>query len=308
VEGPLDVLQLHQGGIEHAIAAMGTALAPGQRQALQRTGARRLLVALDGDGPGRAASGALIAELRPMLVAAELELAVVVLPAGCDPDDLLRREGADAFRARLQRAEHWLGWELEQLLAPFRTAPEDLAVLQRCETAARKLLAVLPAGPLRRRAEHTLRQVLGAVPEAPVPAQEAEAGSKGATTSAIERAEWRALRLFIASPDSRPLLAGLLLQTPLHRRAMDVLLEVQRRLPQGAMEQGKDPLARVVRGLCGRLEPELGDLLQQLCRDGLEVQEMLGGNLEGEVMAVLDALEPVIYKTGIDHERKGGDI
>jgi DNA primase len=293
VEGPLDVLQLHQGGIEHAIAAMGTALAPGQRQALQRTGARRLLLALDGDGPGRAASGALISDLRPMLVAAELELAVVVLPAGSDPDDLLRREGADAFRARLQRAEHWLGWELEQLLAPFRQAPDDLGVLQRCETAGRKLLAVLPAGPLRRRAEHTLRQVLGAVPEAPVPAQEAETGSRVATTLAIERAEWRALRLFIASPDSRPLLAGLLLQTPLHRRAMEVLLEVQRRLPRDAGEPEHDPLARVVKGLCGRLEPELGGLLQQLCRDGLEVQQMLGGNLEGEVMAVLDVLEPV---------------
>ena len=109
----------------------------------------------------------------------------------------------------------------------------------------------------------------------------AEAGSRGATTSTIERAEWHALRLFIASPDSRPLLAGLRLQTPLHRRAMEVLLEGQRRLPQGAMEQGKDPLAWVVRGLGGRLEPELGDLLQQLCRDGLEAQEMLGGNWRG---------------------------
>lgn len=295
VEGPLDVLQLHQGGIDHAIAAMGTALAPGQRQALQRTGARRLLVALDGDGPGRAASGALISELRPMLVAAELELAVVVLPAGSDPDDLLRREGADAFRARLQRAEHWLGWELEQLLSPFRQAPDVLRVLQRCETAGRKLLAVLPAGPLRRRAEQTLRQVLGAAPEAPVPAPEAEAGSRVATTSAIERAEWRALRLFIASPDSRPLLAGLRLQTPLHRRAMEVLQEVQRRLPQEIGEQ-QDSLARAVRGLSARLEPELGDLLQQLCRDGLEVQEILGANLEGEVMAVLDVLEPVSTK------------
>jgi hypothetical protein len=74
---------------------------------------------------------------------------------------------------------------------------------------------------------------------------------------------------------------------------MEVLQEVQRRLPQGAMEQGKEPLAWVVRGLGGRLEPELGDLLQQLCRDGLEAQQMLGGNLEGEVMAVLDVLEPV---------------
>jgi hypothetical protein len=74
---------------------------------------------------------------------------------------------------------------------------------------------------------------------------------------------------------------------------MEVLQEVLRRLPQGAMEQGKEPLAWVVRGLGGRLEPELGDLLQQLCRDGLEAQQMLGGNLEGEVMAVLDVLKPV---------------
>jgi DNA primase len=217
---------------------------------------------------------------------------VVVLPAGSDPDDLLRREGADAFRARLQRAEHWLGWELEQLLAPFHQSPDDLAVLQRCETAARKLLAVLPAGPLRRRAEQTLRQVLGAVPEAPVPAPEAEAGGLVAAASAIERAEWRALRLFIASPNSRQLLAGLRFHTPLHRRAMEVLLEVQRRLPQKAGEPEHDPLVRVVRGLCGCLEPELADLLQQLCRDGLDAQQMLRGSLEGEVMAVLDVLEP----------------
>jgi hypothetical protein len=114
----------------------------------------------------------------------------------------------------------------------------------------------------------------------------AEAGSRGATTSAIERAEWRALRLFIASPDSRPLLAGLRLQTPLHRRAMEVLLEVLRRLPQEIGEQ-QDSLARAVRGLCGRLEPELGDLLQQLCRDGLEgsgdARRQFGGGGDGSV-------------------------
>jgi len=58
-------------------------------------------------------------------------------------------------------------------------------------------------------------------------------------------------------------------------------------------EPEHDPLVRVVRGLCGRLEPELADLLQQLCRDGLEVQQILGVSLEGEVMAVLDVLEPI---------------
>jgi hypothetical protein len=52
-------------------------------------------------------------------------------------------------------------------------------------------------------------------------------------------------------------------------------------------------MVRSIRALSERLEPELADLLRQLCCAGLEVQQMLGGNLEGEVMAVLDVLEPV---------------
>jgi DNA primase len=293
VEGPLDVIQLHQGGVPQAIAAMGTALAPGQRQALQRVGARRLMVAFDGDGPGNTATGTLIAELRPMLVAAELELAVVELPAGSDPDELLRSEGAEAFRARLGRAEHWLSWELQQLLAPFRQAPEDMAVLQRCETAGRKLLAVLPAGALRRRAEETLRRVLGEEPEAPVPAQDAEVEIVRAAGSVIERAEWRALRLFIGVPESRPMLAGLRFRTPAHKRAMEHLQEVQRRLPQEPVVAGRDPLAEILLALSSRMEPELADLVQRLCVSAQKAQESLGRNLEEEVMAVLDALEPV---------------
>jgi DNA primase len=295
VEGPLDAIQLHQGGFPQAIAAMGTVLTPGQRQALQRVGARRLLVAFDGDGPGRTATGTLIAELRPMLVAAELELAVVELPAGSDPDELLRSEGGELFRARLGRAEHWLTWELQQLLAPFRQAPEDMAVLQRCETAGRRLLAVLPTGALRRRAEETLRRVLGEAPEAPVPAQEvkAEAEIGRAAGSVIERAEWRALRLFIGVPESRPMLAGLRFQTPLHQRAMDYLQEVQRRLPQEPVVPGRDPLAEIFQALSSRMEPELADLVQRLCVSAQKAQDSIGRNLEEEVMAVLDVLEPV---------------
>jgi hypothetical protein len=57
-------------------------------------------------------------------------------------------------------------------------------------------------------------------------------------------------------------------------------------------------MVRSVRALSERLEPELADLLQQLCRDGLDAQQMLGGNLEGEVMAVLDVLEPVAKGEG----------
>jgi hypothetical protein len=137
--------------------------------------------------------------------------------------------------------------------------------------------------------------VLGEAPEAPVPAQEvkAEAEIGRAAGSVIERAEWRALRLFIGAPDSRPLLAGLRFQTSQHRRAMEHLQEVQRRLPQQPVVPGRDPLAEILLALSSRMEPELADLVQRLCVSAQKAQESLGRNLGEEVMAVLDVLEPV---------------
>jgi DNA primase len=297
VEGPLDVIQLHQGGFPQAIAAMGTALAPGQRQALQRCGLRRLVVAFDADAPGTAATGRLISELRPMLGAGAFELLVLALPTGRDPDDLLRSEGAEALRQRLASATHWLTWELEQLLAPCRQNPDDLAVLQRCEVASRKLLAVLPNGILRQRAEHTLRKALGAVPSVPAaePTQtehlaDQEHGS-GGSLSAIERAEWRALRLFLASPECRAMMAVIRYKKPLHQRAIDFLVEVDKRLPRS--NGPSDPLPDTIKDLTPRVEPELAQLLLDICREGLGARERLGRGLPEEVMAILDVLEPV---------------
>ncbi len=297
VEGPLDVIQLHQGGFHQAIAAMGTALAPGQRQALQRCGLRRLVVGFDADGPGKAATGKLISELRPMLGAGAFELLVLALPTGRDPDDLLRSEGAEALRQRLAAATHWLTWELEQLLAPCRQNPDDLAVLQRCEVASRKLLAVLPTGPLRQRAEHTLRKALGAVPLVPAvePANQGELvdleQGSGGSLSAIERAEWRALRLFLASPECRAMMAVIRYKKNLHQRAIEFLAEVEKRLPQSTGQS--DPLPETIKDLTPRVEPELAQLLLDICREGLGVRERLGQGLPEEVMAILDVLEPV---------------
>ena len=81
MEGPLDVIQLHQAGFSNAVAATGTALTLEQLQLLQRRGARRLLVVFDGDGAGRRATGKLIAGLRSAVIGSGLELAVVELPS-----------------------------------------------------------------------------------------------------------------------------------------------------------------------------------------------------------------------------------
>ena len=98
VEGPLDVIRLHQAGFSNAVAAMGTVLTLEQLQLLRRRGARRLLVLFDGDGAGTRATGKLIAGLRSAVISSGLELAVVALPTGTDPDGLIRSQGPDALQ------------------------------------------------------------------------------------------------------------------------------------------------------------------------------------------------------------------
>ncbi|MFN9643949.1 MAG: DNA primase [Cyanobacteriota bacterium] len=169
VEGPLDAIQLHQAGFTTAVASMGTSLSVEQRQALLRAGAKRLHIAYDGDTAGHRATGRLIESHRGSAIAGELELAVVALPSGSDPDAYIHEKGPEAFRRLLANATHWLHWELEPLLEPLQADPDNLSVVQRSEQEAKRLLALLPAGALRQRAEQRLREALGVVPRvAPV--------------------------------------------------------------------------------------------------------------------------------------------
>ncbi len=316
VEGPLDVIQLHQAGFSNAVAAMGTALTLEQVQLLQRRGARRLLVVFDGDGAGRRATGKLIAGLRSALIGSGLELAVVELPTGTDPDGLIRSHGPDALRLPIEQARHWLQWELDQLLAPLNADADNLSVLQRCEAQARELLAVLPQGALRERAERRLQEALGVVPQlhhgvqahrvkGPGPGRPQAQQPQGNPAASppppahgdaaqIERAEYRALRLFLCSPVCRDPLAVLVVRNDLYRRAQQCLVQVHQRISGPIFSAQDDPLPRSVLAICPQLEPHLGQILERLCSIDPGVRDTLFRQPEGEMMAVLDVLEPVM--------------
>ena len=294
---------------------LGTSLSAEQRQALIPAGARRLLVAYDGDPAGRKATGRLITELHPHLIAGGLDLAVVTLPAGSDPDGLIRKEGPGALQKLLDGAIHWLTWELDQLLAPLVANPDDLSAVQRCERQAKELLALLPSGALRQRAEQRLQEGLGVVPKvvcSKAKAAQRESGllAKGAQpwppcvsdhvtaealdgASAIERAELRALRLFLCSPACRDPLAVLVIHNDLYRRAQACLVEAHRRLRGPIRSAQEDPLPRAVIAMGPQLEPRLAALLESLCTMESAAREALFLKPEGEMMAVLDVLEPV---------------
>ena len=117
-----------------------------------------------------------------------------------------------------------------------------------------------------------------------------EHSGTSAENTAIERAEFRALRLFLCSSVCRDPLAVLVISNDLYRRAQQVLVEAHRRLNQPVRSAQEDPLPRAILAICPQLEPHLAALLQRLCTMDAGAREALFQAPEGEMMAILDVL------------------
>lgn len=93
VEGYMDVISLHQGGIENVVASSGTALTQDQVRLIKRY-TQNLVILYDGDAAGVKAA------LRGLDIALEegLNVKVVLLPAEDDPDTLVQKLGGDGFK------------------------------------------------------------------------------------------------------------------------------------------------------------------------------------------------------------------
>jgi DNA primase len=300
VEGPIDVIQLHQASLNHAVASLGTAFSSEQAQRLIRSGAKRLWVALDGDKAGQAATSRLIEGLRPLAIGGQLDLLVVALPPGDDPDSLVRRQGAQGLQHHLAQARHWLAWELDRLLEDLQADPDDLSALQRCERQSTELLAQLPEGVLRQKAEQRLLEALGVVPQGKPPSKGQsvplqEGGSIGSTVQqdAVLLAETRAVRLFLCCPSLREVLSVLVLSDPQHREAMGWLWCLSKRLGENASGAEGDGLRAAVLAALPQMDAPLAHLLRPLVGCGEAVRRQLEAHPEGELMCILDVLEPV---------------
>jgi DNA primase len=130
VEGQMDVIALDQAGIQEAVAPLGTALTEGQLGLLWRLSSSPLLC-FDGDSAGQKA--AVRAALRALpAVGPSRSLSFVTLPAGQDPDDLLRASGRGALDALLDHPDSLIEklWRYEVDAEPL-TTPEQRAGLRR---------------------------------------------------------------------------------------------------------------------------------------------------------------------------------
>jgi DNA primase len=129
VEGYMDVIALAAAGIGDAVAPLGTALTERQIELLWRL-VEVPVLCFDGDGAGQRAAMRAATRALPLLRPGH-SLKIVRLPAGLDPDDLLRRDGTAAMERALGEANSLIAtlWEHEREAAPLET-PEDKAGLK----------------------------------------------------------------------------------------------------------------------------------------------------------------------------------
>jgi DNA primase len=156
VEGYMDVIALHQAGIENAVAPLGTALTENQLELLWKMTPEPVLC-FDGDGAGiRAANRA--ADLALPFIKPERTVRFALLPDGKDPDDLVRHEGRAPFDKVMAGARPLaeMIWSREVQGANFDT-PESRAAL---EARLRQVTAVIADEDVRRHYQQNMRDRL----------------------------------------------------------------------------------------------------------------------------------------------------
>lgn len=109
-EGYMDVIALHKAGFDTAVASMGTSLTINQAKVL-RNYCKNIYISYDGDSAGQTAT------LRGLdvLSSAGLNVKVVTLPDGLDPDELIKERGSDAYKALLRDAQTLPAFKINSL-------------------------------------------------------------------------------------------------------------------------------------------------------------------------------------------------
>jgi len=160
-EGYMDVIALHGAGFTGGVAPLGTALTEGQIGELWKL-ADEPYLCFDGDNAGRRAAQRAADRALPLLKPGK-SLRFLALPAGEDPDSLIRARGAEAIHRVLELARPLsdVVWELETegktADTPERRAQVRRAVLQRVDQIADPIVRGYYQSDMRERLDKLYR-------------------------------------------------------------------------------------------------------------------------------------------------------
>ncbi|NJN57686.1 MAG: DNA primase [Leptolyngbyaceae cyanobacterium SL_5_9] len=247
VEGYFDVIALHTAGISNVVASLGTALSLAQvRLLLRYTESKQVVLNFDADAAGAKAAERAIGEVADLAYQGEVQLRVLNIPQGKDPDEFLQSHSADEYRALLANSPLWLDWQIQQLLANADLSKADQ--FQQSTQAIVKLLGNLPNATLRTHYIHRCAELLSRgearltlrIEEdlrTQVRGQRWHGRSQKWQTpgdrTLLEESEAQLLRLYLHLPDYRTLIAEALEERDIdfsishHRFLWQQILELQ---------------------------------------------------------------------------------
>ena len=269
VEGYMDVIALHQAGIAEAVAPLGTALTEQQLEAMWRL-VEDPILCFDGDEAGARAAARAVERALPRL-SAKRSLRFATLPAGLDPDTMVRDRGRRAMTEIVDAAVP-LSDQLWTMAAGGRTldTPEARA---RAHKQLQDQIAHIPDRDLGFRYMEDFRQRLrlpwqgrrpggtpiSAMPESPIRRGDALGPGGQGTAQPRERALLQILLSFpVLALEQHEALAGLQLETPRFAAVVVALIDWAESGP----------------------EPESAGLRAALVGQGLDnvVEELVGRN------------------------------
>ena len=123
VEGNIDVVALHQYGFDNAIASLGTSLTE-EQAALMARYAEQVILIYDGDKAGQNATQRAI----PILEKAGLQVKVLQLKDAKDPDEFLKKFGADKFKLLLEGSSNRVEYQLNAIARKYDIREDDQRV------------------------------------------------------------------------------------------------------------------------------------------------------------------------------------
>ncbi len=298
VEGYFDVIALHAAGITNAVAALGTALSSQQITQLCRCcDGKRLVLNFDSDGAGVRAAQRAIGEVEQLALQGQLELRVLHLPAGKDPDEFLKEHGAGEYRSLLDQAPLWLDWQIEQVLEG-----RDLARADQFQQAVSALVALLGKLPQSAVRSHYLQAVAERLSggQARLALQleddlrqqvkgqrwhgRSQKWEQPGDAGLRERAEAQVLRLYLHCPEQRGAIRAELRQ----RELDDFALVHHRQLWAAISALEEDNLGSGRLELINRGQDPGADLAD------LDLPRLLGDQLVVEQSALLTRLTPLL--------------
>lgn len=142
VEGYMDAVALHQYGFDCAVASLGTSLTQEHAVLLSRYTEQVVLI-YDGDEAGQNATRRAI----PMLEAAGIQVKVLRMHDAKDPDEYLKKYGADKFKVLLEEASNRVEYQLGAIARKYHLNDDEERIQFLREAA--DLVASLPS-PVQR--------------------------------------------------------------------------------------------------------------------------------------------------------------